>query len=126
MIEEIFPNVLDVVRSGLLQAAQATCGQNRHHAAAVFFAALACNETAFHQTIETSRESAGGETQRIGEVAHAHRPAVGFGEVNQNLVITQCEPVFGKPGLECGRQVSDALDECAPCDGFCFVQPTRM
>ena len=126
MIKEMLPNVFDMVGSGLLKSTQSGCGEYRHHAAPIFFAALARNEPTFHQSVEPPRETAGRESQSVGEIAHAHRPVIGLGQIDENLVVTQRQTVFGKTRLESSHQVADTLDERAPRDRLGFVEPTWL
>ena len=94
---------------------------------AVIGAWFASYVSQFDQTVEPSRQPAGGEAKFFGQVAHAHCPLGGFGKEDEDLVIAAGQAVFGHQiAVDVGEYGAHRFDEIAPREHFIVIKPLGL
>ena len=108
-------HLFDVVRCGLLQSPPSGGGEPREAPSPVRRAARALDESSFDQSVETSCQSARGEQQPVGELAHAQHPPFGLRQLNEDPVVGDGH-LLGllELGVEVGQEPPERREKGAP------------
>ena len=108
-----------------LEVLEAVVVEHGEHDPPILFRRPALDEPGPDEPVEAAGQAAGGELQPGGQVAHAHRVVGGLGQVHEDLVVAERQPVRGEVGLERGVEVEHRLGVGAPRRHLLGVEPPR-
>jgi hypothetical protein len=106
-VDDVTPHPGDVGRSCLLEPFPTSPGELGQCSPAVLGASPPGYQTFSHEPVEASCQTASREEKPAGELRHPKRPALGFGEVDQHVVVPE------RKAVSCPELVVEPLPQAA-------------